>query len=79
VGLFLRDASLFTVSGVVLGLCGYAMASGYIRRVLYELRPWEPIAIIAVVLFVCLIAATAAAPAVYRAARIDPATALRAE
>ncbi len=79
VGLFSREASLLTASGVALGLCAYAAATVWIRRVLYDLRPWEPIPIISVVFVVGLIATIAAAPAVYRAVRIDPASALRAE
>ena len=79
VGLFSREALLFTASGLALGLCAYAAAAVWIRRVLYELRPWEPISIISVVLVVNFLAVIAAAPAVYRAVRIDPASALRAE
>lgn len=77
--LFSRQALLLTAGGVAAGLCGYAAASVYLRKVLYELRPWEPGAIIAVVLLVGVIATIATAPAAWRAARIDPATALRAE
>jgi predicted permease len=79
VGLFSREALLLTASGVGLGVCAWAGATVWVRRVLYGLRPWEPVAIISVVFVVGLIAVLAAAPAVYRAVRIDPATALRAE
>jgi predicted permease len=79
VGLFSRDALLLTVSGLCLGLCAYAAAALWIRRVLYDVRPWEPLAVAAVVLLVTLVAAIAAVPAAWRAARIDPASALRAE
>ncbi len=77
--LFSREALLLTASGIALGLCGYAGAMVWIRRVLYELRAWEPIAVTSVVLVVGLIATIATAPAVYRAMRVDPASALRAE
>ena len=79
VGLFSREALSLTAGGVILGLCGYAAASVYLRKVLYELRPWEPTALAATVLLVVLIAAIATAPAAWRAERIDPASALRAE
>lgn len=78
-GLFSREALLLTAGGLALGLCAYAVAAVWIRRLLYDLRPWEPIAIVSVVFAVALVAVTAAAPAVYRAVRIDPASALRAE
>lgn len=78
-GLFSRDALLFTAAGLGLGLCAYAAAAVWIRRVLYDLRPWEPAAVVSVVLLIACIAAMAAAPAAYRAVRIDPASALRAE
>jgi predicted permease len=83
VGLFSRDALLLTASGIGLGLCAYAAATVlftlWISRILYDLRPWEPIAVLSVVCLVTLIAAIATAPAVLRAVRIDPASALRTE
>jgi ABC-type antimicrobial peptide transport system permease subunit len=79
VGLFSSEALLLTAMGVALGLCGYAGAAVWIRRILYDLRPWEPLAILPVVFLVVLIAAIAVAPAAHRAARVDPASALRAE
>jgi ABC-type antimicrobial peptide transport system permease subunit len=79
VGIFSRQAFLLTTGGVIAGLCAHAAASVYLRRLLYDLRPWEPIAIVWVVLFVGLIATIATTPAAYRAVRVDPASALRAE
>jgi predicted permease len=79
VSLFSREASVLTAGGVILGLCAYAAASVYLRRVLYDIRPWEFSVVVAVVFLVALIAVLAVAPAVWRATRIDPATALRAE
>jgi len=79
VGLFSREALLLTASGIALGTFTYAAAAVWMRRVLYDLRPWEPGAIVAVVLLVGLVAAIAVAPAAYRAVRVDPASALRAE
>jgi predicted permease len=79
VGLFSREALLLTASGLALGLCAYAAATVWIRRVLYDLHPWEPTAVISVVVLVALVAAIAAAPATFRAVRIDPSSALRGE
>jgi predicted permease len=83
VGLFSREALLLTATGMALGLCAYAAASAvfnlWISRILYDLRPWEPAAVLPVVLLVSLIAAISTAPAALRATRTDPASALRAE
>lgn len=79
VALFSKDALFVTVGGVSVGLCLYAMATVWIRRLLYDLHPWEPIAILSAVLLVIAIAALATAPAVFRAVRTDAASALRAE
>lgn len=79
VGLFSREALMLTATGLALGLCAYAAATVWIRRVLYDLRPWEPTAVLFVVLLVVAMAVIAAAPAVYRAVRIPPAEALRSE
>jgi len=77
--LFSREALLLTASGLALGLCAYAAAAVWIRRILYDLHPWEPAAVFFVVFTVASIAAIAAAPAAYRAMRTNPASALRAE
>jgi predicted permease len=79
VGLFSREALLLCGSGLVLGLCAYAAAAVWIRRVLYELRPWDPAVVVTVVFLVSLIGFIATAPAAIRAARTDPGTALRVD
>ncbi len=77
--LFSRRGALLTAGGVAAGLCAYAGASVYLRGALYDLHLWEPGALAAVVILVGLIAAGATVPAAYRAARLDPASALRRE
>ncbi len=79
VSLFSLEALRLAAGGLVLGLCAYAAAAVWIRRMLFDVRPWEPAAVLGVALLVVAIAALAAAPAACRAARIDPAPALRAE
>jgi hypothetical protein len=79
VGLFSAETLVLIASGVGLGLGAYAGAAVGIRRVLYGVPAWEPIAVVAVVFIVVSIAVIAAAPATYRAVRVDPASALRAE
>ena len=78
-GLLSGEVLLLTGSGVAVGLCAYAAAAVWIRRVLYDVRSWEPMVVVSVVVLVGLVAAMAAAPAAWRAVRIDPARALRAE
>jgi predicted permease len=79
VSLFSRQALVLTSGGVVAGLCAHATTSIYLRRVLYDLHPWQPIALVSVVFLVGLIAASATVPATYRAVRVDPASTLRGE
>jgi predicted permease len=79
VSLLSRETLVLVAGGSALGLCAYAVAAVWIRRVLYDVRSWEPVAVCSVLLLVGLVAAISAAPAVYRAVRIDPASALRAE
>jgi ABC-type antimicrobial peptide transport system permease subunit len=79
IGLLCRETVLLVASGVALGLCAYAATAVWIRHVLYDVRSWEPIAVVSVVLLVGLAAAIAAAPATFRAVGIDPASALRGE
>ncbi len=79
VSLLSHETLLLVAGGAGLGLCAYAAAAVWLRRVLYDVRSWEPVAVGSVLLLVGLVAVIAAAPAVYRALRIDPASALRAE
>jgi predicted permease len=79
VGMLSREMLILVVSGVALGLGGYSAAAASIRHVLYDVRSWEPAAIISVLLLVVVVAAMAAAPSTYRAVRIDPSSALRVE
>jgi predicted permease len=79
VSLLSRETLVLVAGGAILGLGAYAVAAVWIRRVLYDVHSWEPLAVGSVLVLVGLVAAIAAAPAVYRAVRIDPASALRAE
>ena len=79
VGLLSREVLLLVASGAALGLFAYAFAAVWIRRVVFEVQPWEPIAVISVLVLIALVAAISAVPATSRAVRIDPASALRLE
>lgn len=79
VGLLSRETALVIGSGFILGFGAYALAAKWIAHVLYGISRWEPIAVVSVLVFLLVVSAIAAAPAAYRAVRIDPASALRAE
>jgi predicted permease len=79
IGLLSREVLMLVVCGAALGLGAFAAAAVWLRRVLYEVQPWEPIAVITVLAVIGLVAVIAALPATYRAVRIDPASALRME
>jgi ABC-type antimicrobial peptide transport system permease subunit len=79
VRLLSREVLLLVACGIALGLGSYAAAALWIRRVLYDVHPWEPIAVVSALVLIGLVAAIAALPATYRAVRIDPASALRLE
>jgi predicted permease len=79
VGLFSADTLVLIATGIVVGLCIYSAAAIGLRRVVYDVHTWEPAVVALVVLIVGLVAVMAAGPVAYRAVRIDPASALRAE
>ena len=79
IGVLSREVLLLVACGIGLGLGAYAAAAVWIRRVLYDIHPWEPIAVMSALLLIALVAVIAALPAAYRAVRIDPASALRLE
>jgi len=79
VGMLSGEMLILIASGVAVGLCAYAAAAAWIRHVLYDVRSWEPLAVVSVLLLVVVVAAMAATPATYRAVRTDPASALRLE
>jgi len=74
-----RETGLFVAFGVLFGVCAYGAVAIWIRRVLYEVRPWEPLAIAAVLVLIGLVAVVALAPPILRAMRINPGSALRAD
>jgi ABC-type antimicrobial peptide transport system permease subunit len=73
------EVALLVSFGAALGLCAYAVVAVWIRRALYEVSSWDPAGIASVLAAIGAIAAIAVAPAIYRAVRIDAASALRSE
>jgi predicted permease len=73
------ETLLVIASGIVAGVGAYAMSAGWIRQVLFEVRPWDPLALGSALIVIGLTALLAAALPIWRAIRIDPASALRQE
>lgn len=79
VGLVSREMLPVIASGFALGLGVYAVTAQWLAHVLYGIGRWESVPVLSVLLFLAAVSAVAAAPATYRAARTDPASALRTE
>jgi putative ABC transport system permease protein len=71
------QALLLVAAGVALGLAGALLAAPLANSLLYGVGPADPASMIAAAVFVTLVAALAALIPATRAARVDPADALR--
>jgi predicted permease len=78
-GLVLTDGLKPALWGLGIGLAGSAAATQLIRSVLYATRPLDGVVYAGVVIVLLLVAGMACLLPAWRAARIDPMTALRAE
>ena len=75
----LGESAALTASGVVLGLVGAAAAGQLLRGLLFGVAARDPIAFGATAFIVALVALLASALPAFRALRVDPGIALRAE
>lgn len=73
------QALVMAVAGVVMGLAAAFVTAPWIRSLLYGVAPSDPATLIFAALFVIFISAIAAALPALRAARVEPAIALREE
>lgn len=78
-GLVLRQGLSLTALGVALGLGGAAAASQAIAAMLFGVSPLDPITYLGVVALLGGVSMMACGVPAWRAARVDPATTLRAE
>lgn len=76
---FVRKALAVTCAGVVLGLPLSLLAARVFARFLYGLSPADPLTVAVATALLLLIAALAAIVPAFRAARVDPLSALRHE
>ena len=67
------------IVGIVLGLAGSLAATRLVQTMLYDVKPGDPIVLAGVVILLVMITLVACFVPAWRAARIDPVTALRAE
>jgi predicted permease len=77
--LVLRSGTKLAILGCVIGLGGAAAASGLMRSLLFDVSPYDPLAMSAAALGVLLLSVAASGLPALRAASIDPMRALRGE
>jgi predicted permease len=76
-GLVLRQSTVVTLVGILLGLGGAAALTKYFSQLLFGLTAQDPATFAGVALFFAAVAMTAAFVPARRATRVDPLTALR--
>jgi predicted permease len=77
--LVMRQGLWKTIVGLVIGLVGAVLLSGYLKTQLYQVSPTDPRAYVVVSLVLLFVAALASYLPARRAARINPIEALRVE
>ena len=78
-GMIVRQALSVTVAGLIVGFCLAVPVSITMQSALYGVSPVDPLAIMPVMLGMLLVGVTASLLPAFRATRVDPAVALRAE
>ncbi len=68
-----------TIAGLAVGIAGALGATRLIERMLFGVKPWDPLTFSAVTLFLLLVAVAACVLPALRATRVDPVAALRRE
>jgi len=77
VRLLSRETLLLVAAGALSGIAMYAVSARWIRQALYDVAPSDPMALGSALLFIAVVAGIAVAFPVWRAARIDTASAPR--
>jgi ABC-type antimicrobial peptide transport system permease subunit len=77
--LVMRQSSILTLLGLVLGVGAAAMLTKYIQNLLFEMTPLDVTTFLAVPALFALIAAIAAYVPARRATKLDPQTVLRCD
>ncbi len=79
VRMVVRQGALLTLTGVVVGAIGAVVLTRYLRALLYEVSPTDPLAFAGMALLLSAVALAASYVPARRAARVDPMVALRHE
>jgi putative ABC transport system permease protein len=79
VGLVLRQGGRLVAVGLTAGIGGALALTRLLGSMLFGVSPYDPLTFAAIAALLTLVAALACAVPAYRAARVDPATVLRAE
>ena len=72
-----RQAASLLAQGIAVGLAAALVLTGSLRTILYGVKPVDPVSLVLAVLVLCVVAAAATLIPARRAARVEPATALR--
>ena len=78
-GRVLRQSAGLAAAGVALGLAGALALTGFLRPLLFGIRPNDPVTLGAVAFILCVVVMAAGYLPARRAARLDPMTVLRSE
>ena len=79
VGMIMREASILTVAGLVIGTTLAVASAQVAKSLLYGLKPRDPLTIVLAVVTLAAVAGLASFLPAYRASRLDPLKALRYE
>ena len=78
-GLVAREGALLATIGAAIGMSVALAVSGSLRGLLYGVAPMDSTTVVGVASLIAVVAIAAASVPAWRAARVDPTTALRAE
>jgi ABC-type antimicrobial peptide transport system permease subunit len=78
-GLVMRQGLTLTGLGVIVGLAGAVAASQMIATMLFGVSPADPVTYVGVIALLAAVSVVACGVPAWRAARVDPASTLRAE
>ena len=78
-GMVVRQAAMLALAGIVLGALGAVVLTRFMRDLLFEVKPFDPVTFAGVAAGLTTVALVAAFVPGRRAARVDPVVALRAE
>jgi predicted permease len=79
IALVFRHAFMSVAAGLAVGLLGAWLLTGALRSVLFDVRPTDPLVLVATVLLIIATTALAGYVPAWRATRVDPQVAMRAD